>query len=195
MTQQTDYPWSGKVALVVDQWSGGRFDLRLRIPAWTDSAKITVNGQPTNVDATPGAYANIQRHWQAGDRVDVEFSMPVRLVEAHPLVEEARNQVAVKRGPVVYCLEEPDLPPGVALADVALSETAEYTPRFDEDVLGGMVVIETEAKVRLSADWRHELYRPLDSAPPRGEKVKLIPYFAWANRGPAEMSVWLPRSR
>ena len=72
--------------------------------------------------------------------------MDVVFLQAHPLVEEARNQVAVMRGPIVYCLESPDLPEGVDLDDVALVADAKWTPRRDKDLLGGVTVLEGPAQ-------------------------------------------------
>jgi DUF1680 family protein len=154
-----------------------------------------VNGQAANVPLNPGTYASLRRNWKAGDRIQLELAMPVELMESHPLVEETRNQVAVKRGPMVYCLETPGLPAGVKINDVALTSNGEYKPRVDGELLGGVAAIETEAVVRPAGDWRGRLYRPLQSAGAKREKVVLTPYFAWANRGPAEMSVWLPLAR
>jgi len=193
--QKTEYPWSGRIAIAIADWPGGEFTLKCRIPAWTDSAKLLVNGKPADEPATPGTHAAIRRDWRPGDRVQLELSMPAQLIESHPLVEETRNHVAVKRGPVVYCLETPELPEGVKISDIALSADAEYKPRYDADLLGGVAVIETTAEIRRAADWNGKLYRPLSAANARMEKVHLIPYYAWANRGPGEMSVWLPLSQ
>jgi hypothetical protein len=115
------------------------------------------------------------------------------MIEANPLVEEARNQVAIQRGPIVYCLESPDLPPGVRINDVSIPADATLTPQFEPDLLGGVTVIETDAVARTSADWSGRLYRPVAAERGRKIRVRLIPYFAWSNRGESEMSVWLPR--
>jgi DUF1680 family protein len=195
ISQETDYPWSGQITLAVNHWEGGEFDLKLRIPAWARSANVLVNGQPAKGEAVPGSYATVRRSWKVGDRIQLEIPMPVELIESHPLVEETRNHIAIKRGPLVYCLETPGLPKGVTLKAVALRSDAKYTPRFDDKTLGGVVVIETDAENNPSKDWQGQLYRPLDSQRERTERIMLTPYFAWANRGPAEMSVWLPWRR
>jgi DUF1680 family protein len=195
LTQESDYPWSGQVAIAINKWQDGEFEMKLRIPAWARSAKLHVNGQPAEAAVTPGSYATLQRAWKTGDRIQLELPMPVELMESHPLVEETRNHVALKRGPLVYCLETPGLPEGVKLSRVALSREAKYSPRYDPNVLSGVVVIETNAKINGSEDWQGRLYRPLPSATERTERIELTPYFAWANRGPTEMSVWLPLAR
>jgi uncharacterized protein len=192
IVQSTDYPWSGDVSITVEEWGGGDFELKLRIPAWAESASLRVNGQPVNVPTKPGTYAVIRRVWKAGDRVQLELPMPVELMESHPLVEETTGQVAVRRGPVVYCLESADLPSGVKIADVALRSDADFKPRYDPNLLGGLAVIETQATIRRTGDWNGQLYRPLQTGDLESVDINLIPYFAWANRGPGEMSVWMP---
>ncbi len=117
--------------------------------------------------------------------------MRPRLVIAHPLVEECRNQVAVLYGPVVYCLEAHDLPADVPLNEVHIPRNIKLTARFEPNLLGGVVVLEGDAVRVREGDWQGRLYQPL--LPETGQiPIRLIPYFAWANRGPAAMSVWLP---
>ncbi|MEX2091769.1 MAG: glycoside hydrolase family 127 protein [Pirellulales bacterium] len=192
LTQTTNYPWEGRVRIAVDECPATEFALKLRIPGWAESAAIRVNGKPANIKAQPGSYAEIRRRWKPGDVVELDLAMPARLIEANPLVEEARNQVAIERGPIVYCLESSDLPRGVRVQDVAISADAELAARFDPKLLGGVTVIETMAFVKPSGDWSDKLYRPLSRERQREIRVRFIPYFAWSNRGPSEMSVWLP---
>ncbi|MCI0641031.1 MAG: glycoside hydrolase family 127 protein, partial [Gemmataceae bacterium] len=126
------------------------------------------------------------------DAIDLDLPMPARLMEAHPLVEETLNQVALQRGPVVYCLESHDLPPGSRLTDVTIPADIDLAARYDRRLLGGVVVLSGLAQVRPSADWRGQLYRELRAAPARALEVRFIPYSVWGNRGASEMSVWLP---
>jgi DUF1680 family protein len=121
--------------------------------------------------------------------------MPVRLMEAHPLVEEARNQVAVQRGPIVYCLESIDLPPNVALSDIVVPRGIVLAPRHDPALLGGVTILEGRAEAWPEARWSGQLYRELSPGPPVAVDLKLIPYYAWGNRGTSEMTVWIPLGR
>ncbi len=118
--------------------------------------------------------------------------MAPRLVEAHPLVEEARNQVAVERGPLVYCLESTDLPRGTRLLDMALPRTIDLKPRHDPALLGGLTVLEGRGEARTEPAWSGQLYRELPHTRAEPVDLKLIPYYAWGNRGPSEMTVWMP---
>ncbi len=191
LTQATDYPWGGQVRLKVSVERPAAFALRLRVPAWVRGATITVNGRPLPAPEA-GRYAAIDRTWTNGDEIALTLPMEPVLVEAHPLVEEARNQVAVRRGPIVYCLESPDLPKDVALQDVVVPGDIAWKPSFDANLLGGVVVLDGRAAVRPAQPWGRDLYRERRPAAVTSVNVRLIPYFAWANRGPSEMSVWLP---
>ncbi|MGD9636829.1 MAG: glycoside hydrolase family 127 protein [Pirellulales bacterium] len=193
LRQETKYPWEGNVRITIDQCPANEFALKLRIPGWAEAATISVNGKADSAIALPGTYATLRRAWMSGDVVELDLKMLPQLVEANPLVEEARNQVAIQRGPIVYCLESPDLPPGVRVAEVSFPTNAWLTARFDPNLLGGVTVIETEGVAASSGDWEGQLYRPLAAGKTRRIPLRLIPYFAWSNRGQSEMSVWLPR--
>ena len=113
-------------------------------------------------------------------------------MKAHPMVEEARNQVAIMRGPVVYCLESVDLPDGVPVAEVYIPGNIQLMPKVDKDLLGGVTVLEGEVYRIPEGDWSGKLYRNSNNGAKEPIGITLIPYYAWANRGPCEMTVWLP---
>ncbi len=194
LTQVTEYPWDGRIKLTLDAAPDREIALRLRIPAWADGATLTVNGMAEAKPAT-GTYAEVRRAWAAGDVVELTLPLRVQLLEAHPLVEEARNQLAVQRGPVVYCLESPDLPKGTRVLDVALPRGVGLTPRHVASVLGGVTVLEGKAEAIDPGEWGDALYRVERPVAARNVPVKLIPYYAWGNRGASEMTVWIPRGR
>ncbi len=191
LTQETAYPWQGLVKFTVHQPAGKELGLMLRIPGWSRNPSLRINGQPAGVVLKPQTYAELRRTWKAGDTVELDLGMEPRLVEAHPKVEEAWNQVAVMRGPMVYCLESPDLPPGIHPQEVALPVSARLNARQDASLLGGVTVIETQGRLIRSGDWSGELYRVITPPKPEAIKVKLIPYYAWNNRGAPYMTVWL----
>ena len=126
--------------------------------------------------------------------MDLDLPMPARLMEANPLVEEDLNQVAVQRGPMVYCLESPDLSPGVKISDVLIPAEMHLVTRYDRRLLDGIVVLEGKALARPAADWNGTLYRESQPEKFKSINVRFIPYCVWQNRGPSEMSVWLPRA-
>lgn len=192
LSQVTKYPWDGDVRIALDECPETAFSLKLRIPGWAESASLRVNGTPVNSPITPGTYVGIRRRWKPGDSIELKLPMPARLIEAHPLVEELRNQVAIERGPLVYCLESPDLSNGVHVEDIIIPRDTALTARHEPGLLGGVTVVEAEAKARPSGDWEGKLYRPLNRSRERKIRARLVPYYAWSNRGPSEMSVWLP---
>lgn len=195
LEQITDYPWDGTVRLKIHAAPPAPFALSLRIPEWAHGAALTLNGEPVNLAARPGQYETLRRAWSAGDEAVLALPMEPRLVEANPLVEQARNQVAVMRGPLVYCLESADLPAGARLDEIHLAPDARLEARPGEGILDGVLVLAAPARRLPAPDWGATLYRPLASAAPEPVEVRLIPYFAWANRGVGEMSVWLPLAR
>jgi DUF1680 family protein len=193
LTQETEYPWNGRVRITVNECDGAPFALKLRIPGWAKSASVRINDGPADDSPLPGTYFELRRPWKAGDVVDLDIPMAVQLIEANPLVEEDLNQVAVKRGPMVYCLESTDLPPGVGVMDICVPADIDFAARYDRRLLGGVVVFDGSLLARPAGDWNGRLYRELKDIKPRPIKTKLIPYFAWDNRGKSEMSVWLQR--
>jgi DUF1680 family protein len=195
LTQVTDYPWDGRVRIMLDAVPSRAFSIRLRIPGWAAGAALSINGTPVGGELRPGTYHEVRRVWTARDVLELRLPMKVRLLQAHPLVEEARNQVAVQRGPLVYCLESADLPKGVAVPDVVLPLGIALRPRYDRKLLGGVAVLEGKAKTVSEAKWGNELYREFVPSGAKQVELKLIPYYAWGNRGSSEMTVWMPLGR
>jgi DUF1680 family protein len=191
--QETEYPWNGRVRIKILAAPEKEFSLKLRIPGWAKDAQVRVNHRAVAAGIVPAAnYAEPNRNWKSGDIVDLDLRMETELIEANPLVEETLGQVAVKRGPIVYCLESPDLPDGLRITEVGIPTDATFLARYDQRLLGGVVVLDTTLHAKTTAPWRNQLYREFTAPAYRPIKTKLIPYSVWANRGKAEMSVWLP---
>jgi DUF1680 family protein len=194
LEQRTDFPWSGAVRMVWKAAPAGETTLRLRIPGWAKGTTVRLNGQSFEAPPVPGCYLTLARAWKTGDTVELDFPMPPRLIETNPLVEATAHLAAVMRGPVVYCLESPDLPAGVALHEVRLPREAAFELVSLPAPLDRVRGLRGEAMVRpaMSLSRTGPLYGPVSVAPARRVKVTLIPYFAWNNRGEPHMSVWLP---
>jgi len=199
ITQTTAYPWDGKVEIHITPETGNeKFSLCLRIPGWAESSSVKVNGERYTGELAAGSYFKLTRKWKPGDRVSLDFPMKIKLLRANPLVEDVRNQVAVKRGPVVYCLESTDLPKELSAMDIFLLKNAGYTAEYKPGLLGGITVINTIARHIHDEDWSEmpydddRLYKELKDISSQQIPIQLIPYHVWANRGPAEMTVWMP---
>lgn len=192
LKQKTDYPWDGSVGITIAKLKGKKeFGMKLRVPDWcTEGARISVNGVEQAAEAKPGTYATVSRTWKKGDVITIDMPMRTRIIEANPLVEESRGQVAVQRGPIVYCLESNDLN-GVSIDDIAIPLNAEFTP-VDMTIDGCRIkALEGDVVKRSEASWKGQLYREASTGK-QTVRVRLIPYYAWGNRGKSEMTVWMP---
>lgn len=188
--QETNYPWEGEVQLNIEAMPDD-YALKIRIPGWANSAEILRNGQPVSFQRDKG-YAVLSTGLSRGDKITLRLPMDVNFMESNPLVEESRNQVAVMRGPVVYCLEQADLPDNINLFDLRMSSNTEFKP-VQEAVLGqNLVFLQGEAIKENDLKW-NSLYRKVSAEKEEKIPIRLIPYFAWGNREFGDMSVWLPR--
>ena len=192
VTQQTKYPWDGKVELAISPDKPSKFKLCLRVPGWAQNEAVPgdlyhylsnneneivlkINGKEKTCSPEEG-YLIISRKWKKGDIVELDMPMPVRKVVAHKNVEANRDKVAIQKGPIVFCAEGIDQKDNHVLNLVYDPETtleSEYRP----ELLNGVQVITGEAKSTIRLP------------------LTLIPYHVWANRGPGEMMVWLPTTK
>jgi hypothetical protein len=205
LTQQTNYPWDGDVEIAIT--GEGAFGVGLRIPAWCDAAanggsaggvRLDVNGELHDQAAlVPGSYVLIRREWRPGDTVHLHLPMPVRRVRCHPYVAENAGRVAVFRGPLLYCAEAVDHADVADLRDLVLPSSADLSPEPRPDLLNGVVALRGEARVDRPDDaWNGALYRTAatprpDASPAAAAPLTLVPYYAWANRAPGRLQVWL----
>jgi DUF1680 family protein len=178
--QATDYPWDGKVRFEVSPENPAELEIRFRVPQWlsghfmpgglysyTDLSgqvvSITVNGE--NWEYSPGSDIVIDRLWQAGDVVEIEFPLKVRTVRADERVEDNLDRIAIVRGPLVYAAE--GLDNGGSAMDIVLSGKEEFSAEFSPGLLNGITRVGAEG-------------------------MEFIPYYSWANRGLSDMRVWFP---
>jgi uncharacterized protein len=198
--QKTNYPWDGSVEVAVAPAEPTEFTLFLRVPGWTDTAKVAVNGKAV-AGATTGQYLPIRRRWMARDTVTLQFNVAPQVLEANAQVTENNGRVAVQRGPLVYCMEQIDQGEGVALKDVALDVDekggSEFQEKFAKDLLGGVLVLRHSGAVYEESANRSTLYFSHKAPPRKSRPVQLtfIPYYAWANRAQTPMQVWTPMAK
>ena len=191
LTQETNYPWDGDVKLTVEPERHGHFLVALRIPEWCDGASVRVNGRRLRTLDMHKGYARISREWESGDEITLRLPMAIRRIESNPLVYGNSGRVALQRGPLVYCLEGIDN--GGRVLNLALPDDVRLKARHRPDLLGGVTVIEGKALVRTDeAKWETALYRPAN-VETESTRFTAIPYYAWDNREPGEMIVWLPQ--
>lgn len=187
----SDYPWSGEVRVEIIRAPSAEFPIAVRIPGWACGASLSINGDETG-PATAGHYARFNRRWQRGDVMALQLPMKPRIVVAHRLVEEARNQACVVVGPVVYCMESIDLPDGVEMDEIYLPRTAAFDSIEKPHELGGITRLRFSAARRILRESSKPLYQDIRQGREESVDVSLIPYYAWNNRGDTRMTVWLP---
>jgi len=173
LTQETNYPWDGKVRIAIKPEKPTEFELCLRIPEWCPgghqwTAKTRVRaGESRGATSTAGGYLRSRRTWDDGE-VDLSLPMPVQRIEAHPRVKADAGRVALQRGPIVYCFEAADNGP---VRNIVLARDPKFTTEHRPDLLGGVTVIKAQTR--------------------KGTTVTAIPYYAWDHRKPGEMIVWV----
>jgi len=192
MKEVTDYPWNGKITLHLRKMPATPFSLHFRIPAWATGASLKVNGQVVSGQVEAGSYYTLTRKWQAADKIELNLPMEVRLIAANPLVEATRGQVAVLRGPVVYCLESTDLPQNMDITRIHLSKENDWKTFKMKIGPQQITTLETTAYAAFPPKDQKALYYNLSDQPARPVKIRLIPYYSWENRGRADMEVWMP---
>ncbi len=192
VAQSTRYPWDAAIEIRLEPDTSADFPLYVRVPAWSRSVEIKVNGKAVSDWIKVRGYAMIRRSWRKDDTVGVTFPMPVERVHSHPLVENNAGRVALMRGPVVYALESVDQAGPVRF--LSIPQEAQLSTNFRTDLLGGVALIKGVARTQNSA-WSDLLYVPFDRLPaPQTTPFTAIPYYANANRGPVDMLVWVPET-
>lgn len=200
LVQTTDYPWKGTIDIAVNPVKATNFTLRVRIPGWAQeqpvpgdlysfSDKVTlpviiyINNKPQSFIKEKG-YAVLKRTWKKGDHVTMQLPMETEKVIANNKVKDDVNRFAFERGPIVYCLEGPDNKDSL-VQNIMINKSALASSNYQPKLLNGIQVINVEgmsAKRQLNTDALIQTDQP----------VKAIPYYAWANRGPSDMTVWIP---
>jgi DUF1680 family protein len=198
---ETDYPWTGAVTVRVEQSSGARWRIAVRVPPWAEGAVLIHGGQhqpagPTGVTVGgaqgPAGYAVVEAPWRPGDELRLELPLRPRWTRPDPRIDAVRGCVAAERGPLVYCAESVGQDPSLQLDAIAVDTSAPPADKGRDDRLGGALWLRCSARtVHLpEASWPYAIEQngiAAEAAP-----LTLIPYHLWANRGPASMRVWLP---
>jgi len=190
--QRTNYPWDGEVEVALELDGEETFSLYLRVPGWSREAKVQVNGRVLETHIQPCRYVEVHRSWKAGDRVHLRLAMPVERMVSHPFVAENTDRVALKRGPLVYCVEQADNS-DFDVWNLVLSSGAPLKSEWMPQLLNGVMAIKGEASAIETEDFGGLLYRPLTKVSFKTRPVRFtaIPYYAWANRQPGRMTVWI----
>ncbi len=187
VTERTNYPWEGLVEFIVS--GNSSFSLFLRKPAWCERFSLSINDEPAEVPLEKG-YLVVRREWRENDTVTLELEMKPEFLESHPCVSENVGRVAIRRGPLVYCVEGEDNP-GIDIWNLEVFRDEELKEEY-KDILGGVVTIRGKGCVTSPNSWKN-LYLSVREAAYLRQEVEFtaIPYYAWANRTPGPMQVWV----
>jgi len=194
LTQETHYPWNEDVKIIVSLNQPSEFTIAIRIPGWAQNrpvpsdlyhylkpnsltAILKVNGDQIDYQIHNG-FTKIQRLWDNNDVIEIKLPMPIRRVLSNPKVKENTNKVAIERGPLVYCIESVDNEVE-SIFNIKLNDNDVLQEKFQRDLLNGIVIITGSI---------HTNNKNL-------ERIQLIPYYAWANRGKSQMTVWIERDK
>jgi DUF1680 family protein len=199
--QSTNYPWNGDIRIKITTEKTLDFNIMVRIPGWarneafpsdlyyfedidTRQTAIFINGKEINAVQKNG-YASIDRKWENGDEIKIEFPMMPRRVKANILVKADIGRVALQRGPIIYCLEEGKEIKGYN--NYFLGFSKEYF-EYQGELLNGVCTLDGILKRNQKSAEGEPFWRNIPHV------FHAIPYYAWANRGPGEMAVWLCES-
>lgn len=181
LTQQTAFPWDGRIVLRVNPREPANFSLRLRIPAWAKGHTASVNGKPESGSVDQG-WLTIHRKWSSGDTVELNLPMRIERITMPARFEEYKDLAALQRGPIVYCVEEQDMEPMMRNSFTAyLPEHFDFAAEYRPSLLGGVTVLTGNLTLPSYTDDTEK------SVP-----TTFIPYGAWNNRTPGAMRIWLP---
>jgi DUF1680 family protein len=192
LIQQANYPWDGEMMIHLSTASTQPFSLFIRIPGWAGHATASVDDEPIG-NIQPGRYLQLKRIWHGTHSIRLSLDMSVQMMVSDDRIAPNRGSVALQRGPLIYCLEGIDHD-GVDVRDLRLPRDASFTTRHDEERLGGVTLIEGQGLI-VDRSTPRPLYRPLQSDRPLTTSplpLRFLPYYAWANRGPSSMTVWVP---
>jgi DUF1680 family protein len=179
---ETDYPWDGRVTLTVSEAPDHEVELALRIPEW--AAGALVDNRPVEAGV-----ATLRKVFRAGEQVVLVLPMSPRLLVSGERTDATRGCVTVARGPLVYAIEQPDQ--AATVEDIRIDPAAPLRAEPHPDLLDGVTTLHTTGKAVSAAHSPYLLYGE-QTADGRSIPITLIPYYAWANRGPHAMRVWIP---
>lgn len=186
MTQETNYPWEGSIALRFSCETPLKRRIALRLPGWSSGHALTMNGASVQAELLEG-YLTLERVWQTGDVLGLELPMEPRRVYVNPKVRADEGKACLSRGPIIYCAETQDQKGG-SLDGLFLAKSGEV--REENRSLGGVPFVGLVADA-LQAHGPKGLYS-YEASRLSTAQLRLIPYSLWANRGPQAMRVFFP---
>ena len=184
----SEFPWDGHVSVTCESDTKEPYTFAFRIPGWCASYEKEIP-KGAEVEEKDG-YLYVTKVWAKGETIRLNFPMEIQFLASNPLVREDAGRVAVKRGPVVYCMEEADNGKNLHLTKLCVNgeKTAEAADELGEHFVR---VTAEGRRMKLGDAEKQPLYHLYQKEEEEKTKLKLIPYYMWNNRGEGEMQVWI----
>lgn len=195
LSMETDYPWDGKIRINIKETGNSAWRLSLRLPQWSKTYKVKINGENIQNPVLDQGYIVIDRIWKSDDLVELDLDMQANFVLPNPRIDAVRGCLAIQRGPVVYCLEDQDQLIHGRLLDVEVDPEKPLTSTWNANLLDGIVTIEATGQFLDDPEWQENLYLMAGTAIHKKiykTRLMAIPYYAWGNRTIGGMRVWIP---
>jgi DUF1680 family protein len=192
----TAYPWDGAVEVTVDQGVAQPWTLSMRVPEWCAHAVVTLGAEKL-AESGPGTI-ELTRTWSAGDRLTLKMAIPPRATVPDPRIDAVRGTIALERGPLVYAVEDADLPAGTSVESLEVAPSPDLEAFVQsEPSLGELTWLSLDATLREDLPgkkwpYRHGHGAAAGVAPGKQTRIRALPYFAWGNRAGLGMRIWLP---
>ncbi|MBT1177735.1 glycoside hydrolase family 127 protein [Bifidobacterium callimiconis] len=194
VVQESDFPWDGDVRFTVTVpkgVEGVRF--LVRIPSWSAGRyTLTVNGADAADLPVNDGFVTVEVASGTAVVIRLGLDMRVKFMRSKNAVRQDAGKVAVMRGPVVYCAEEADNEGPLWNYRLSAAAVSGATAEYRSDELDGVTVLTVPAAKRVDEEADAPLYADVAAgiAAPTQATLKLIPYYAWANREVGQMQVW-----
>ncbi len=197
--QENNYPWDGNLKFKIKVKAALQFNIFIRLPGWAQNEAIPsnlytfennsnskivikINGEIVNYTIEKG-YAVLQKKWDSNDVIEMELPMEIQRVSTNDKVKNNKRKVALQRGPIMYCAEWADNN-GIT-SNIILPKDVKFETVFKPTMLNGIAILQTKATVV-------EVDGNANAVSTTTKPFIAIPYFAWANRGKGEMTIWFP---
>ena len=187
LTAESELPWEGRAKVTVHCDAPVRGTLAFRLPGWCAAPEVIC---PEGIQRSDrNGYCYLTGDWQDESCVTLNFPMTVRLRTANRKVREDLGKAAVTRGPITYCMEEADNGPDLHLFRIDPAKIGETKVKLFQIEGKQMLLLEVPGFRETAEDG--PLYTDYAPAEAEAAVLKFVPYYAWANRGEGEMTVWV----
>jgi DUF1680 family protein len=193
VVQATNYPWDGEVKITLYPARAAQFALHIRWPSWAPALEVSINGLKVDEKFQPGTFATLSRKWQPGDVVTLNIPMNPVLLRANQRAADLWQRTAVKRGPIVYSLQQVDQG-SLPVMDLFLRANSPGTVDFHKELMGGFAYLkypgfatDRSASQPLYSPWKDAFLQAR-----RPVALTFAPYFAIGSRDSDASELWVP---